>query len=108
MSYLIKQDENYIVSGRLLFIILDLIGIYKDFGKIQIDENNDCTYIPIPEEKRDFLIGMLANEAENIDIHPVNNKYKQYELEKKKLQQTCKTSQEYEEKIRELIEKLGI
>lgn len=36
------------------------------------------------------------------------DKYKQYELEKKKLQQTCKTSQEYEEKIRELIVKLGI
>lgn len=36
------------------------------------------------------------------------NKYKQYELEKKKLQQTCKTSEEYEEKIKQLAKKLKV
>lgn len=35
-------------------------------------------------------------------------KYQQYELEKKKLQQTCKTSKEYEEKIKQLAQKLKI
>lgn len=36
------------------------------------------------------------------------DKYRQYELEKKKLQQECKTFEEYERKIRRLIEKLKI
>lgn len=73
MSYHIKQDKNYVVKGSLLQIIQDLIGIYEDFGKMQIDENNDCTYIPIPEEKRDFLIGMLTNEMKYIDKEQFND-----------------------------------
>lgn len=36
------------------------------------------------------------------------NKYQQYELEKRKLQQTCTTSEEYEKRVKELIEKLKI
>lgn len=36
------------------------------------------------------------------------NKYLAYEQEKRKLQQTCKTSQEYEEKIKQLAEKLKL
>lgn len=36
------------------------------------------------------------------------NKYTQYEIEKTRLQNTCKTSEEYEEKIKELIRKLRI
>lgn len=35
-------------------------------------------------------------------------KYQQYEIEKAKLQQTCKTSKEYEEKIKQLAAKLKI
>lgn len=36
------------------------------------------------------------------------NKYQQYEIEKAKLQKTCKTSEEYEEEIKKLVEKLKI
>lgn len=36
------------------------------------------------------------------------NKWQIYEQEKIKLQQTCKISQEYEEKIKQLTEKLKI
>ena len=36
------------------------------------------------------------------------NQWQQYELEKKKLQDTCKTSEEYEEKIKELAKKIGV
>lgn len=36
------------------------------------------------------------------------DKYQQYEIEKKKLQQECKTFEEYERKLRRLIEKLKI
>lgn len=36
------------------------------------------------------------------------NKWQIYEQEKRKLQQTCKTSKEYEEKIKKLVEKLKL
>lgn len=36
------------------------------------------------------------------------NKWQLYEFEKKKLQQICKTSEEYEEKIKKVVEKLKI
>lgn len=36
------------------------------------------------------------------------NKWLIYEQEKRKLQQTCKTFEEYEKKLRELIKKLYI
>lgn len=36
------------------------------------------------------------------------NKWQIYEQEKRKLQQTCKTSEEYEEKIKKLVEKLKL
>jgi hypothetical protein len=36
------------------------------------------------------------------------DKYQRYEFEKKKLQQECKTFEEYEKKIRVLINKLKI
>lgn len=36
------------------------------------------------------------------------DKYQQYEFEKKKLQQECKTFEEYEKKLRILINKLKI
>ena len=36
------------------------------------------------------------------------NKWQIYEQEKRKLQQTCKTSEEYEEKIKQLAQKLKI
>lgn len=36
------------------------------------------------------------------------NKYKQYEVEKDKLQQNCKSSEEYEEEIKKLCKKLNI
>lgn len=36
------------------------------------------------------------------------NSYQQYEIEKKKLQQECKTFEEYEKKLRALINKLKI
>lgn len=36
------------------------------------------------------------------------NKYTIYEIEKTKLQLTCKTSEEYEKKIKELAKKLKI
>lgn len=36
------------------------------------------------------------------------NKWQTYEQEKRKLQQICKTSEEYEEKIKELIKKLKL
>lgn len=36
------------------------------------------------------------------------NRYKLYEIEKRKLQQTCKSYEEYEEKIKELCKKLKI
>lgn len=35
-------------------------------------------------------------------------KYQLYEQEKRKLQHTCTTSDEYEKKVKELIEKLKI
>ncbi len=35
-------------------------------------------------------------------------KYKEYEIEKRKLQNICKTSEEYEIKIKKLIKKLKI
>lgn len=36
------------------------------------------------------------------------NKYQQYEIEKAKLKQTCKSSEEYEEKIKQLAIKLKV
>lgn len=36
------------------------------------------------------------------------NKYKQYEIEKTKLQNTCKSNDEYEKAIKELIKKLKL
>lgn len=36
------------------------------------------------------------------------DKYQQYEFEKKKLRQECKTFKEYEKKLRALINKLKI
>lgn len=36
------------------------------------------------------------------------DKYQQYEFEKKKLQQECKTFEEYERKLKQLIDKLKI
>lgn len=36
------------------------------------------------------------------------NKYQEYELKKRKLQQECKTFEEYEKKIKLLINKLKI
>lgn len=36
------------------------------------------------------------------------NKYVKYEIEKSKLQLTCKTSEEYEKKIKELAKKLKV
>jgi len=36
------------------------------------------------------------------------NKYQQYEIEKAKLQKTCKSSEEYEEEIKKLCKVLGI
>lgn len=36
------------------------------------------------------------------------NKYQNYELEKKKLQVECKTFEEYERKLKQLIDKLKI
>ena len=36
------------------------------------------------------------------------NKYQQYEIEKAKLQQTNKSSEEYEEEIKKLCKKLNI
>lgn len=36
------------------------------------------------------------------------NKWQIYEQEKRKLQQTCKTSKEYEEKIKQLAIKLKV
>lgn len=36
------------------------------------------------------------------------NKYIKYEMEKSKLQLTCKTSEEYERRMKELIKKLKI
>lgn len=36
------------------------------------------------------------------------DKYQQYELEKKKLQQECKTFEEFEKKLKKLIDKLKI
>lgn len=36
------------------------------------------------------------------------NKWQLYEVEKQKLQRKCKTSLEYEEKIKELIKKLKL
>lgn len=36
------------------------------------------------------------------------NKYVEYEIEKRRLQNTCKTYQEYEQKIKELVKKLRI
>lgn len=35
-------------------------------------------------------------------------KYQEYEIKKRKLQNICKTSEEYEMKIKELIKKLKI
>lgn len=74
----IFNDKEYKVSGNLLCAIGELVDLYKTYPimtikPINLDINSDMAknlhlsptkteIIPMPTEKRDFIIGMIANE----------------------------------------------
>lgn len=65
MAYFFKENQDYIVKGTLLATLQDLIEIYKTYPLLKLKENNNFETIPVPKEKRDYFVGILANELQH-------------------------------------------
>ena len=73
MAYFFKENQNYIVKGTLLATLQDLIEIYKTYPLLKLKENNNFETLPVPKEKRDYFIGILANELQHT-IEKIENR----------------------------------
>lgn len=73
MAYLFNENQDYIVKGTLLATLQELIEIYKTYPMLKLTENNNFETIPVPKEKRDYFIGILANELQHT-IEKIENR----------------------------------
>lgn len=74
MSKKLDTQKQYMVSGILLKLIFDIASLYDEPNTNVVQKlNGEVEYhiTPFPNEKRDYLIGRLVQEFENMEWEEV-------------------------------------